>query len=176
MKRQGVMKGQAAIELLSTYSWALLVIMAFVGVIAVASFYQRPSTYTSQYCYIEPELPCYGMYIESNSITSNAILIFSNNLGVALNFPAGTSFSVQPQYSNTVYHGSCYPYNAVSGNTVTCSALLGTFTQSVGSESTPKFYISYRICGKTCTSSEIASLPVYNTSGSSTLFISSMPS
>lgn len=166
------MKAQSAIELLSTYSWTLVAIMAFIGVITLISLYQHPSTYTGQYCYIAPEMPCYGLYIMSNSITSNAILIFSNNLGVPISFPAGTSFTVQPGYSSVTYHGTCLPSDAVSGNTIECTALMGTFTPSVGSELTPKFYISYKICSRSCTN--VQSLPLYNTSGSATLFVSHM--
>lgn len=51
------MKGQSAIEYLTTYGWAILFLMIVLGAI-LASGILTPSYFISEECYLGPNLPC----------------------------------------------------------------------------------------------------------------------
>lgn len=160
-------KGQPAIEFLSVYSWTLIAIILFIVVISVLSTAQTKAVYPPPHCYITASLPCYGTYIMTNSIGTIAVLIFNNDLGVTMSFP-NNAFAVSPGYTNVLYYGQCVPTNAIRDAVIDCNATLSGFSTYLGTEITPTFVVSYRICGATCANT----LPIYNTSGTATLTVS----
>ena len=52
------LKGQAALEFIVTYSWALIIISLFVVAVLVLSDVRPPVAYLQSSCSIQPLLPC----------------------------------------------------------------------------------------------------------------------
>jgi uncharacterized repeat protein (TIGR02543 family) len=168
------MKSQSALEFLSTYTWAFLILTIVIVSMYVIVFTPStgPATYTPSSCYISPELPCYQSVLMTNSSGSTFIVLFQNNLGVSLVF-SSNSIYVQPSFSsNAVYTGLCLPHAAAPGATVTCNVTLTSFKPAVGSQSNPTFTLNYQICPACATATSQA----YTTSGSSTQTVSSYSS
>ncbi len=155
------MKSQSALEFLTTYSWAFLILGIFV--VSVATIVSIPSTgtltYAPQSCYITTQLYCVQALIMSNSISTEFVAMLDNNLGTRIGFASANSFSVVPSYSSSAtYNGICTPQNAGSGALITCTATVpGGVT--FGTQLNPRFSLSYQVCSPTCTA------PVYETSG-----------
>ena len=165
------MKGrsQSAIEFMSTYSWALLITAIFLATVTTI-VYTKGSVYsTPSSCYISPSFPCYEMLILVGNTGSNVVVAFSNNLGTTINFPVN-SFHVLPTYANTIYDGECFPSNAITGSIVTCNAIIPGFNPTLGSQLSPKFYVSYAICSPSCAAQ--SSFSQYNTTGFATAYAS----
>lgn len=160
------MKGQPALEFLTIYSWSIVAVILFMVVATVLATAQSKQIYPPSHCYITPSMPCYGMYIMSNSTGNMALVIFTNELGTSMSFPSN-SFLVKPTFANSTFYGSCAPSSALSGNFVYCKANLTGFYTTLGTELNPNFQIGYRIC-TACSNS----LPIYNTSGSALLTVS----
>lgn len=161
------MKSQSAIEFLTTYSWAFLILGIFVvSVLAVVSLPSKSSvTYQPQTCYISPSFPCSEALMATNSIGTTFLVIFQNSLGTGIYFPQNvlTTYNgivLSPSLtSNVTYGGVCYPQNAIAGSTVTCTATMAGYNVPTASQVNPEFTVSYQICTPTCTKQ------VYNTSG-----------
>ena len=167
------MRSQSALEFLSTYSWAFLIITIFLASMYLIAFAPTgPSTYVPSSCYITPTLPCYQSVLLANSSGSKFITLFQNNMGVGIHFPANSIY-VHPSFSsNAVYVGSCLPRTAPPGATVVCNVTLAAFKPSIGSQVNPTFTLSYQICPSCNTTAAL----VYNTSGTSTVTASSSAS
>ncbi|MFT4282970.1 MAG: hypothetical protein ACMXX6_00940 [Candidatus Woesearchaeota archaeon] len=58
-------KGQAAVEFLTTYGWALMAILLSIGVLAYFDFLS-PDRYISQYCDTGRQIECLEGYVESS--------------------------------------------------------------------------------------------------------------
>ena len=163
------MRGQSAIEFLTTYSWAFLLLGIFVSAIALISLSSNAgiSTLVPSSCYIAPSLPCSQAAVSGNALGSTFVLILQNNLGVKLSFPAN-AIQVKPSmYTSNTYLGTCLPQTVSSGSTFICSVKLSNFNPAVGSQLNPSFILKYKLCSPTCTAQ------VYNTSG--TALTSMMP-
>ncbi len=161
-------KAQSAVEFLTTYSWAFLVLGLFV--VAILSVVSLPSkstpTYLPQSCYISPSFPCSQALLLTNSTATNFMLIFQNNVGTTLYFPPNSLLFVPSFYTNTTYKGRCIPQNALVGSSITCNATLPGYSISAGTQVNPKFTLSYQICTSKCTAQ------VYNTSGTAVAVVS----
>lgn len=161
IKETGVLKGQSAVEFLTTYAWAFLVLGIFVvSVLAVVSL---PSTstplYLSQSCYISPSFPCSQALVLTNSTATKFIAIFQNNLGARIYFQSNAITLTPSYYSNTTYTGNCFPQNSISGALIICNVSMPGYQVPTGAQLSPRFTMSYQICTPTCT------MQVYNTSG-----------
>lgn len=53
------MKGQAAMEYLMTYGWALIILVVVIGVLFSMGVF-NPQNYMSEECSFQPSLPCKG--------------------------------------------------------------------------------------------------------------------
>lgn len=160
-------KIQPSIEYLSTFSVAILLILIILAVLGLNIFNNNlVQTFTQPSCYISAQIKCFQMVIANNGLNSYAFVVFTNNLGAQINFPASNSIVLQSLgSSNASYHGSCYPTNAVPGAMVTCNVTLSGYTPAVGSQVNPAFQIKYSECiNRQCAS--------YNTSGTSTTYVS----
>ncbi|MEM3791132.1 MAG: hypothetical protein QXL16_00165 [Candidatus Micrarchaeaceae archaeon] len=162
------MKSQSALEFLMTYSWAFIIIALIVSLIVAYSLSNSSkATFTQTYCYIEPQMPCSALVLQTNSTSSRAILIFSNNLGTSIFFSTN-SFFIYPTQLGIKYPGICLPSLAPQGSQVICVANITKLNFPIGVQLNPSFFISYGICSPKC------ALPIYNTSGIGTTFASNM--
>ena len=165
-KLGGHAKGQPAVEFLTIYSWVISSVIMFLVLGVAISSATGKQVYPPAHCYITPSFPCYGAYVMTNSIGTEAVVIMSNGMGTQIQFPSN-SFTVKPTFANSIYYGSCLASNSIPYNTVYCEATLEGYYPSLGTELNPNFIISYRIC-RACSNN----LPVYNTSGSALLTVS----
>ena len=155
------MRGQSAIEFLTTYSWAFLLLGIFVSAIALISLSSNTSisTLVPSSCYLSPSLPCSQAVVSGNSLGSTFIVIIQNNLGVKLSFSAN-AIQVKPSiYTSNTYLGTCLPQTAQAGSTFICSVTLSGFSPAVGAQLNPSFTLNYQICSPSCVAQ------VYNTTG-----------
>ncbi len=153
------MKGQPAIEFLTTYSWAFLILAVFiVAAIAMISV-KSPLSYVQSSCYISPELFCYYSSLLSNATSSMFVIQFSNNMGTSI-YLGGNSITLLPNApSSKRFTGQCIPQGAPPGAVVICTVALPYPVQpDIRAESA--FTLSYKICDPACSGQ-------YNTSGSS---------
>ena len=88
--RPDTRKQQSAIELLTAYSWAFLIIAVFAAA-AIALYLAQPApNYIGSSCNIVPELPCSEAALYSSGASSSKVteaVVFTNNLGTAIMFP-----------------------------------------------------------------------------------------
>ncbi len=159
-------KAQNAIEFLSTYAWAFIVIAL---VLVVLSFFiNRPLTSNlSSTCTITPLFPCTDTLLSSYNSTKPITfqILFTNDFGsqiqgTSILFPGNAinvSLSNIGQNGTNAYKGNCYPNFATYGSRVLCSiAIPGKLEPSKGTMTNAHFAIAYKFCnGKTiqsCTS------------------------
>ncbi|MDE1860765.1 MAG: hypothetical protein KGH72_03535 [Candidatus Micrarchaeota archaeon] len=155
---KGKSRLQAALEYLTTYSFAIIIILVFLGIIALLALTGHSngiSTETPSACYITAQLTCSQFVVASTSTGSEAILIFVNNMGQNLSMPAG-SFIVKPAITNATYVGSCYPSTATPGTPVTCVAT-SKYKPPLGSQLNLAFQLYYNNFHVTGTSTTYAS-------------------
>ncbi len=159
------MKQQTSLEFLLTYSWALLILALFMAMVAVISFSHPVQSYLPSQCSIAPLLPCLDSLFYANTLT----LLFQNNLGQALYFPAN-AFNVlitNAGFSGTNYNqGGCAPSLVPVGGEAVCNAVItGGATIPTGSQFLSTFIVTYELCsGGT---SATCNAPTYRTTGSS---------
>ncbi len=70
------MKGQAAIEFLMTYGWAILVLAVAIGAIALSGVFS-PTTFGREYCIAPPQLECLSTYANGDVFRVKVV----NNFG-----------------------------------------------------------------------------------------------
>jgi len=75
-------KSQAALEFLTTYAWAFLIILVVIGALAYFGVL-RPSKMLPDRCNFGPEIGCqyYKLTYGNGSFTSGATLTLKNNVG-----------------------------------------------------------------------------------------------
>jgi hypothetical protein len=151
-------KLQSAVEMLSVYSWALILIAMVVALVFVLNGPFAPVQYLSSSCNIEPLMLCMHTYLAPYTKSGNPIkftLIFVNNMGVTLNFTA-EPFNVTTTNvggKGTVNSsGTCLPSRAHAGSEVICTAdIYGTVEPPMYSSTSTSFKLSYYICkGASC--------------------------
>ena len=71
-------RGQAAVEFLVTYGWAILIILIAVSVLGYFDFL-NPDRYTSQYCDTGPQIVCIEHFMDTGGTYS---LVLRNNHNV----------------------------------------------------------------------------------------------
>ncbi|HUY69991.1 MAG TPA: hypothetical protein VMV00_00280, partial [Candidatus Baltobacteraceae bacterium] len=90
MRDKGL-RQQSALELLTTYSWALLIIAVFVAAVAVINSARPATNYLASSCSIEPLLPCTQTLLTYNTVSPiKFTLLFTNNLGQVMYFPVNS--------------------------------------------------------------------------------------
>lgn len=166
IEKRPKIKLQTAIEYLSIYAWALIILVIAISVIAFLSLSgSNSSTYLPSSCYISAELNCQQMYFMSNSTGSKAFIFVQNNMGANMSMPAN-AFTIQPGLSTSLYSGNCYPANAIPGTSIECVAFIPGYNVNLGTQLNPKIQLSYWTCTKKCIASE------FESSGSSTVYVS----
>ncbi|MEM3883998.1 MAG: hypothetical protein QXT94_03640, partial [Methanothrix sp.] len=87
---------QSAVEMLSVYSWAIILIAMVVAMVFALSGPFTPAQYLGSSCNIQPLMLCLHSYLAPYINSGEPIkfsLIFVNNMGVTLNF-TGQHFNV----------------------------------------------------------------------------------
>ena len=161
-----LLKLQSALEYLSAYSWALI-ILAVVAVIFFLIFQKSPTTtFSPSYCYISTGFQCYQLIVSTNSLGSMAILAFTNNLGKPVYFNSNSGFSIKLTGTSSYSQGSCTPTTASSGEQITCIAYIPGFSPVLGTQLEPQFFFNYTECVSSNCNNK-ASLLTLSTAGSS---------
>ncbi len=170
------MKAQSAVEMLTVYSWAVLLITILVAValILVGSPTGTPSVPAS--CSIQPLFPCQDTVLTTYSPTYGILyyISFINDLQNPMLFPTN-SFNLTTTgiglIGQTSTFGNCYPTFALVGSTVICKVnLAGSYAPAVGTKVNAFFTITYKLCQSNSQSSCSASL--YKSSGYSSQAVS----
>jgi hypothetical protein len=152
------LKLQSAIEMLSVYSWAIILIAMVVALVFVLNGPFAPAQYLSSSCNIQPLMLCMHTYLAPYTKSGNPIkftLIFVNNMGVTLNF-TNQPFNVTTTNVGSVgtlnSTGTCAPSIAHASSEVICTAnIYGTVEPPMYSSTSTSFKIGYTICkGSTC--------------------------
>ena len=71
------MRGQAAMEYLMTYGWALLILVVVIGVLFSMGVF-NPQNYMSEECSFQPSLQCKGVSLSSTGVLT---IYLVNGLG-----------------------------------------------------------------------------------------------
>ncbi|MDE1810518.1 MAG: hypothetical protein KGH66_00535, partial [Candidatus Micrarchaeota archaeon] len=155
------LKQQSALELLTTYSWALLIIAIFVAAVAVINSARPATNYLASSCSIEPLLPCTQTLLTYNTISPiKFTVLFQNNLGETMYFPLNSINITVTNIGNkgvSYSLGNCTPSLALQGNPVLCSAYIpGTFKPAIGTQETILFSLNYELCSTTALASCIS--------------------
>ena len=161
---------QSALEFIVTYAWVLIIIAVFLGVIFLASYLNRPSTYLPASCNIQPSFPCAQSILSYNSVaTPKFTIIFTNDLGTGMLFTANsmnvTVTSGPGSSATSHYLGNCTPTFAPTGTPVICRAEIPNITAQSGTEFSTSFGISYQVCSGA--SSSTCAAQSYTSTGSS---------
>jgi hypothetical protein len=163
-----VWKQQSAIELLTTYSWAFIIIALFAAAVIVFYLAEPAQNYIGSSCNILPELPCSEAALYNNGSSSNIIetVAFTNNLGTALMFPHN-AFNATTTGISTIRvngFGNCIPSLALPNDKVTCQASIsGAQVPPIGTYQDTAFVIYYGICNGN--SASLCPSEIYKTSG-----------
>lgn len=153
-------KSQSAIEMIITYSWALLIIALFVAVAFVIAFSKSPTYYLGSSCYIQPSLPCTEAIIIGYSTTHEITyyLVLNNQLSTPIEFSPSNSINLTTMNlgaSGTGYAlGPCNPLFASVGASIICQVVVGGSNEPpIGSRVNSNFRLNYYICSSTGASS-----------------------
>jgi hypothetical protein len=146
------LKAQSALEFLTTYAWAFLIMALFISVVVLLISIKNPQEYSPSACYISPELVCSQSIFYTNSTSSVFAIMVVNNLGATLQF-SQTPFMVYSPYFNYSYPGNCLPSTLPKMGTAVCIVKIPK-TYPVGSQINPNFKLTYSLCptGASCTS------------------------
>ena len=144
---------QSAIEMLSVYSWAIILIAMVVALVFALSGPFAPTQYLGSSCNIQPLMLCLHSYLAPYINSGEPIkfsLVFVNDMGVTLNF-TGQHFNVTMdnvgQKGETNSTGSCLPVIAHAGTEVICTAYVyGSVEPPMYSSVSSAFSIGYYVC------------------------------
>lgn len=167
--RPNTRRQQSAIELLTTYSWAFLIIAVFAAAIITFYLAQPAPNYIGSSCNIVPEFPCSEAALYSSGASSSKItetIVFTNNLGTAIMFPQN-SFNATTTGVSVISVsgiGDCVPSLALPNAKITCQAsITGALTPPIGTYQSTRFTLSYEICNGN--SASLCPSKIYKTSG-----------
>jgi hypothetical protein len=110
-------KGQAALEFLTTYGWAFLVILVMIGALAYFGVL-NPSKMLPDRCIFSPEIQCVESKVVGNQ-SNNGMLRFriTNNIGSTASFAFGaTDIDKSQQATSCIAEGG--GANIRSGSTI----------------------------------------------------------
>ena len=128
---RGALRGQSAIEYLTSYAWAFIIIAVTLGVFIY--LLAIPQTIIPTSCYFGYGIECRGMVLGSNSVIGGNLIIgmvFTNSqqydiVGAAPSNLITANFIIS-QYGTV--NAICIPSNAISGGAIGC---VGTGTTAV---------------------------------------------
>ena len=149
------MRAQTAIEFITDYGWALLIIGISIAVLVIYAGPRGTSSKIPSECNIQPSLPCRGVSITSFNSTSKIrfTVSFVNNLGSEIEF-TGNEITLTTdnlgKSGQSSTNGLCRPDIVPNGGVIICNvSLSGTSEPSIGTILYNTFNISYTICSST---------------------------
>ena len=158
-------RGQSAVELLSTYAWAFIVIAVVIATIGIYIGIGSGSRYISSQCNIQPLLPCPQTALAQTANQISYKMLIINNLAPYMYFPSNSfvvsSAGINPSLQQN-YTGTCAPSIAGKGDEIICTVYLpSTNAPPVGSSVNMQFSLKYQICSSStiskCESSQYSS-------------------
>ena len=174
------MKAQSAIELLTTYSWALLIIGFVLAMAFILIFSNNQNNYLSFSCNIQPQMPC----IDAELVTYNATRPIGYRIAIInqLQNPmvlGANAFNVITtgigQQASLYTYGNCYPSTLLAGAEALCNvSISGNLEPPVGTAVPVTFTLTYGLCSINSISS-CSSNTAYISSGQSLQPISTNP-
>lgn len=163
-------KAQSAIEFLSTYAWALLIIIVLLAVVFLLTSAPAGKQVLPSTCNIQPELPCQDSVLATLGPSSpiTYYITFTNDLGKPILIQSG-SFNVTTTgigIRGTEHSfGDCYPSFVLPGTQVICkAAIAGNLAPSIGTKVSTLFSLSYQLCQSNI-QAQCSSAPVYQSAG-----------
>ncbi len=168
---------QSIVEMLSMYSWAVLIISIFIAVAFILSGSPSGQPAVPAVCTIQPLFPCLDSTIGQAS--NNKIpfyMTFINGLQNPMYFPSANSFNLTTTgigVSGTKStEGVCTPQFVEPGAQIICNAnVIGGFGPAAGTKVDVLFSFTYELCSKNAQSSCAPAL--YTTTGYATQTVSS---
>lgn len=108
-------RGQAAVEYITTYGWAILLLVIVVAAI-FASGVLTPSYFISEECYLGPNIACnFLIYKESGSFQTNIALNITNGFPYKIYL---TEFKISPSDDETIISEPIPSMTLISGGSV----------------------------------------------------------
>ena len=164
-------KAQSALEYLSAYSWALILIALAILLFFLLTNNFSITTYSPSYCYISSGFPCYQLIVGTNSIGSTVIATFTNDLGKTVYFSQSNTFYVKLLSTAAYTSGKCTPSTVNPGSAITCVAYVTGISPQLGQQLEPQFFFNYSECfSVNCNNQNTATLQKLSTAGSSVSF------
>jgi hypothetical protein len=139
-------------EFLTTYSFAIFTISLVLIAAVTISFSVGTNAPVYSSCSIQPLITCQQSLLTYNSVGGyfNYVLVFRNNLGFGLQFPANSinlTLSNLISGASTNNLGKCAPYLAASGSQIICNVkVVGKSQVKQGANTYTQFKISYGLC------------------------------
>ena len=140
-------KGQAALEFLTTYGWAFLVILVMIGALGYFGVLS-PGNFLPQRCNVGPEFSCDDYQATKTTGLVNVSLILKNNLGESMSV-SSTDFSATSGSVPLTCSVSPATVSAGGELTVSCTNTTETAFPPIGDKA--KFLVQgkYKPTGKT---------------------------
>jgi YVTN family beta-propeller protein len=146
------MQSQTALEFLSTYTFAFMIIAIAIFVVVLLSTAKGSNLQLFSSCNIEPLLPCEQTVLSHNSATQSTTftVLFRNQLDFVLKFPANalnvTTTGIGSAGKVSTF-GQCSPGLAAEGAQVVCNATIpGSYSPSLGTDMFTPFSLNFSIC------------------------------
>ena len=124
IKNKGYKKGQSALEYLTTYGWALILLVVVISLIYVLG--QSASNAVPTTCIFTYNTYCYDSMVGSSANASYLAFLLSNSQQYPIYAP---SLIVNISNGQSI-HASCTPNMVLPGGAIFCNATIGkTFSQ-----------------------------------------------
>ena len=158
-------RGQSAVELLSTYAWAFIIVSILVVTVGIYIGIGTGARYIPSQCNIQPLLPCPQTALAQTANQISYKMLIINNLAPYMYFPSNSfivsSAGINPSLQQN-YTGTCAPSIAGKGDEIICTVYLpSTNAPSIGSSVNMQFSLKYQICSSStiskCESSQYSS-------------------
>ena len=108
MNKNNHRKGQAAIEFMMTYGWAILGVMVAIGALAYFGIF-NPAKYLNDQCNFGDQLKCEDFILSTNETTGDGIVAVQlrNNFGVTISISGSPSFVIIEETNYSGQSVSC---------------------------------------------------------------------
>ncbi len=132
-------RGQSALEYLSTYAWAILILAIILGLLLY--FVSLPQSLVQNSCTVNSGVSCQDIVLGSNASTTVVTVRMINQLNTQIQNPRITI-----NFDNANLSGACTPISANPGKQLTCTVNLNTVKKE-GTFLAGAFYITVGNCG-----------------------------
>ncbi len=128
-------KAQAALEFLTTYGWAFIVILVMIGALAYFGVL-NPSKVTPSRCIVEAGITCSDFQIHTTS--ANITLTNGKGEGMTIN-------GVTLQSDVATVTGCTYPASIGDGGQININCVINPALTSIGDKIKMNFNVSYKM-------------------------------